>query len=147
MAGMPCRFRYREVAPDKYGLKTEEMLLLSDKELNQVVSLKKLAPYRPADPKPRYGDKRQRAEAALSRLAQHPHAPGSKRRHADDEAADAEDPAAARLATFTAPTKKARREAKEQQKSEPKLTKNAAKRLRKKRAKMAKQQVRDDIAI
>ena len=54
VAGLPCRFRYRTVAPDRYGLRTEEVLALSDKELNQVVSLKKLAPYREADPKPRH---------------------------------------------------------------------------------------------
>jgi protein KRI1 len=53
VAGLPCRFRYKAVAPDKYGLKTEEVLTLSDKELNQVVSLKKLAPYRDADAKPK----------------------------------------------------------------------------------------------
>ena len=53
VAGLPCRFRYKAVAADRYGLKTEEVLALSDKELNQVVSLKKLAPYREADPKPK----------------------------------------------------------------------------------------------
>jgi protein KRI1 len=77
--GLPCRFRYKSVAADKYGLKTEEILTLTDKELNQVVSLKKLAPYRDAEPKPKYGGKRERAEAALQRLhAQERAAGGAK---------------------------------------------------------------------
>eukprot|EP00808_Paulinella_micropora_P017043 g52360.t1 len=41
-----CRFNYTDVAPADYGLTLEEILTLSDKELNQRISIKKLAPYR-----------------------------------------------------------------------------------------------------
>jgi hypothetical protein len=36
VGGQPCRFRYKSVLPKKYGLKTEQVLAMSDKELNQV---------------------------------------------------------------------------------------------------------------
>ena len=38
--------RYKEVQPDSFGLAVEDILGLQDKELNQIVGLKKLAPYR-----------------------------------------------------------------------------------------------------
>jgi protein KRI1 len=43
---VPCRFKYKEVAPSMYGLTTKEILSMSDKQLTQIVPLKKLAPYR-----------------------------------------------------------------------------------------------------
>lgn len=43
---LKTRFRYRPVNAKRYGLKTDEVLLLDDKELNQHVPLKKMAPYR-----------------------------------------------------------------------------------------------------
>ena len=46
VGGVACRFRYRTVAPAQYGLGVEDVLTLSDKDLNQVVGLKRLAPYR-----------------------------------------------------------------------------------------------------
>ncbi|THG21935.1 hypothetical protein TEA_009207 [Camellia sinensis var. sinensis] len=43
---LKTRFKYRDVGAKRYGLTTEEILMLDEKELNQYVSLKKLAPYR-----------------------------------------------------------------------------------------------------
>ncbi|KAL6984401.1 hypothetical protein U1Q18_017778 [Sarracenia purpurea var. burkii] len=43
---LKTRFKYKEVGAKRYGLRTEEILVLDDKELNGYVSLKKLAPYR-----------------------------------------------------------------------------------------------------
>lgn len=68
VAGMPTRFRYKPVPPNLYGLKLEEILLLEDKELNQVVSIKKMAPYQDDEDRPQYGHKRERALAALRRV-------------------------------------------------------------------------------
>lgn len=45
VAGMPTRFRYRQVEPNDYGLTTQEILFARDSSLKQFVSLKKLAPY------------------------------------------------------------------------------------------------------
>ena len=41
---MHCR--YKEVPADTFGLNVGDILSLDDKELNQVVGLKVLAPYR-----------------------------------------------------------------------------------------------------
>jgi len=43
---LPTRFKYKEVAPKMFGLTTRDILLMDDKALNQIVGLKKLAPYR-----------------------------------------------------------------------------------------------------
>ncbi|KAF2283108.1 hypothetical protein GH714_043431 [Hevea brasiliensis] len=43
---LKTRFKYSKVDPNRYGLKTKEILMLDDKELNQYVPIKKLAPYR-----------------------------------------------------------------------------------------------------
>ncbi|KAJ7970594.1 Protein KRI1-like protein [Quillaja saponaria] len=40
------RFKYAKTKPNRYGLTTEEIMWVDEKELNQFVSLKKLAPYR-----------------------------------------------------------------------------------------------------
>jgi len=45
VAGMPTRFKYREVESNDYGLTTQEILFARDKTLKQFVSLQKMAPY------------------------------------------------------------------------------------------------------
>jgi protein KRI1 len=58
VGGIPTRFRYKEVQPETYGLSIEEILMMDDKELNQVVGLKTVAaPYREEYKKvrPNYG--------------------------------------------------------------------------------------------
>ncbi|KAF8396888.1 hypothetical protein HHK36_018523 [Tetracentron sinense] len=43
---LKTRFKYTSVPSKRYGLSAEEVLMMDDKELNQYVSLKNLAPYR-----------------------------------------------------------------------------------------------------
>ena len=43
------RFRYTNVKPEDFGLNDEEILLLDDKKLNQLVSLKNYRPFRDTD--------------------------------------------------------------------------------------------------
>ncbi|XP_038898725.1 protein KRI1 homolog [Benincasa hispida] len=43
---LKTRFKYAKIRPNRYGLSTAEILALDDKELNQFVSMKKLAPYK-----------------------------------------------------------------------------------------------------
>jgi protein KRI1 len=46
VAGERTRFRYMQVAPQNYGLSNEELLNMSDSELDQLIPMKKLATYR-----------------------------------------------------------------------------------------------------
>ncbi|ESW19467.1 hypothetical protein PHAVU_006G127600 [Phaseolus vulgaris] len=43
---LKTRFKYAKTKPSRFGMSASEILLMEDKELNQYVSLKKLAPYR-----------------------------------------------------------------------------------------------------
>lgn len=45
VAGIPCRFKYKQVEAEDYGLTTEDILMADDFELNKIVSLKRLATY------------------------------------------------------------------------------------------------------
>ncbi|KAF7362375.1 Kri1-C domain-containing protein [Mycena venus] len=46
VGGLPTRFHYTSVAPQKFGLSPVEILLAKDSELNEYMSVKKYAPYR-----------------------------------------------------------------------------------------------------
>ena len=46
VAGEKTRFRYTKVAPQSYGLSNEELLNMSDDELDQLIPMKTLATYR-----------------------------------------------------------------------------------------------------
>ncbi|KAK7246155.1 hypothetical protein RIF29_41015 [Crotalaria pallida] len=43
---LKTRFKYAKTKPSRFGLSAPEILVMDDKELNQYISLKKLAPYR-----------------------------------------------------------------------------------------------------
>ncbi|KAJ3410956.1 KRRI-Interacting protein 1 [Chytridiales sp. JEL 0842] len=46
---MPTRFKYRKVEPDTYGLKPDEILVAPDAALNDLMPLKRIAPFRPPE--------------------------------------------------------------------------------------------------
>lgn len=46
VGGMPTRFKWTTVAPDSSGLTAAEILLATDRELNEFMSIKKLAPFK-----------------------------------------------------------------------------------------------------
>lgn len=45
VAGLPCRFKYRQVEVDDYGLSIEDILEADDSELNKYVGLKNIVGY------------------------------------------------------------------------------------------------------
>lgn len=46
---LPVRFKYRSVEANNYGINAKDILRAEDKELNEFLSLKKMAPFRPAE--------------------------------------------------------------------------------------------------
>jgi protein KRI1 len=49
VGGQPVRFKYTQVKPDYHGLEPWQILLADDKDLNDIYSIKKIAPYRAGD--------------------------------------------------------------------------------------------------
>ncbi|CAK9147280.1 unnamed protein product [Ilex paraguariensis] len=65
---LQTRFKYKPVNAKRYGLSTEEIFTMDDKELNQYVSLKKLAPYKEKEwkvPRIKTFNQKQRNKALL----------------------------------------------------------------------------------
>eukprot|EP00803_Ostreobium_quekettii_P003586 evm.model.scf_396.1 EVM.evm.TU.scf_396.1 scf_396:19352-26066(+) len=46
IGGVKCRFKYKQVPSNSYGLAPEEILFLDDKQLNRLVGMKRINPYR-----------------------------------------------------------------------------------------------------
>lgn len=65
---MPTRFKYHKVKKLDPKISTEEILLATDKELKQYLSMKKLAPYREKNPKIEKKKKKQFEEQLKERL-------------------------------------------------------------------------------
>ncbi|KAF2688906.1 Krr1-domain-containing protein [Lentithecium fluviatile CBS 122367] len=61
----PSRFRYRETSPTAFGMTPRDILLASDKQLNEFAGLKKLATFR--DPAKKKKDKKQLSKKARLR--------------------------------------------------------------------------------
>ncbi|KAJ1524699.1 hypothetical protein HK096_000890, partial [Nowakowskiella sp. JEL0078] len=94
VGGVPTRFKYRQVPGESYDLTPTEILLATDQELNELVSLKQIAPYRRSDLVER-DRKRRKSYAYKTRLKEIKHAialrnePGAskKKRKRDDGSA------------------------------------------------------------
>lgn len=73
VGGIPCRFKYKSVDREDFGLDAVDIVAADDAELNKFVGLKKLAPYRKrssADDASKWSKKRKRLrESIQERLA------------------------------------------------------------------------------
>ncbi len=57
VGGVPTRFKYKQVEPETFGLSFEDILMMDDKELNQVIGMKRVAAtyYDGPNRRPNYG--------------------------------------------------------------------------------------------
>ncbi|KAL9998817.1 putative KRR1 interacting protein [Helianthus debilis subsp. tardiflorus] len=85
---LKTRFRYKSVDKNTYGLKPKEILLVDEKELNQIVPLKKLATYREDEfvvPRHKLKEQKQKIKSLLRGESSdgHGHSDGGKKRKHD----------------------------------------------------------------
>ena len=85
VAGMPTRFKYREVESNDYGLTTQEILFARDTTLKQFVSLKKMAPYNEND-EFNAGSKKRRKFREMLKKDLEDAAPAEEETHTEDAA-------------------------------------------------------------
>ena len=81
---LPTRFKYTQVAPADYGMSAVDILLADDEQLNSVVGLKNLQPYRrgknrPMDLGKKLGQFRKDVYGNTSKTADGEDKPGKKR--------------------------------------------------------------------
>nr|XP_043626264.1 protein KRI1 homolog [Erigeron canadensis] len=88
---LKTRFKYRPVNKNTYGLKPKEILVVDDKELNQLIPLKKLATYREDDfvvPRNKIKEQKQRIRSLLKGESSYGPDNGSKRSRHDSDLLD-----------------------------------------------------------
>ncbi|KAJ0961214.1 hypothetical protein J5N97_000808 [Dioscorea zingiberensis] len=86
---LKTRFKYRSVPANTYGLSAAEILMTDDKNLNQFVSLKKLAPYRQNEWKVTYHHK---LKKDLILHGRKPEGKKSDKKHGLIESSDSKEP-------------------------------------------------------
>lgn len=124
---LKTRFKYAKVDSNRFGLKTKEILMLDDKELNQYVPIKKLAPYRERQWKvpnnKRYEFKKRTRELLRGGLNHHGTSKKNRRKgDGDDKSTSGEAPhqdgkvelegSDVKLGNISKPAKRKRRQAK-----------------------------------
>ncbi|EXC23014.1 hypothetical protein L484_001209 [Morus notabilis] len=83
---LKTRFKYAKLKPNRYGLSTAEILVMDDNDLNQYVSLKKIAPYQDEwkVPNSKRYEMKMKAKEVLRQGKLSEHKIGKKKRKRDD---------------------------------------------------------------